>query len=270
MPSSTGLLTQAIVNLQGMSQHLAALGGLPDNARGIETSIVNLLQGEIPKVKNVQSTVQGFVSASLPGLQQAKTDLDNGTNQEGVAAAITQVSTSALTQKQTIDALNADINRTKASIVELLTHSLAPIEGQLNAQSITLTTQLQSAQQEADEIHSKELYFLALGVLGLIGLAAAGIAMAVQQSKVNGLLAQVSDLRAQVANLGMLKQSVNLVITDLGDVINQVSNVNNAVAFVAGDTAQIINDLKNADGSRTKIYLLTTIGQLQTLGNDAA
>ena len=96
------------------------------------------------------------------------------------------------------------------------------------------------------------------------------IAMAIQESKVNGLLGQVSSLRTQIGILNMLKKSVKLVIDDLGDMLNKLSGVINAVGFVAGDTTQIIDDLKNADGAKTKLYLLATISQVQTLGNDVA
>lgn len=272
MAIETGLLSQAIQNIRTMSQQLASVAGLPPDAQGIESSVVGLLQQELAKVAAMQTTATQFVTASLPGLQQAKLDLDNGTNQDQIATIITQTQASATGIKQNVDALCADIAGTKDKIADLLTNRLAPIKTRLEADRITINTQLQSAQQEAEAIRSKEKYFAFLLIFGLIGLAATGIALAVQEGKVNNLLAQASNQRAQVTHLDMMIQSVNLLVTDLGDILNRISNVANAVGFIASDNSQVLADLKNVQGEQlhAKLYLITTIGQLQTLGNDAA
>ena len=174
--------------------------------------------------------------------------------------------------KQNVDALCADIAGTKDKIVDLLTNRLAPIKAHLEADRITTNTQLQSSQQEAETIRSTEKYFLSLFIFGLVGLAAAAIALAVQEGKVNNLQAQASVQRAQVTHLDMMIESVNLLVTDLGDILNRISNVANAVGFIASDNSQVLADLKNVQGEQlyAKLYLITTISQLQTLGNDAA
>ena len=271
MASSTGLLTQSIQNLLTAGKNLASINGLPSNAQTISASAISLLQGEITKITATQAAVKQFVAATLPRLQQVQNDLNTNTNLSQDITIVTELGTNAVALQQNVNALNTDINATKASLVNLY-NGLSPIKIELNGRQISLNTQLQSAQQEADAIRSKEKYFLLLGIFGLIGLAAAAIALAVEQGKVNDLQAQASSLRAQMTTLGNMINSVNSMNADFTDIITKISNVKNAVDFVASDATVVLNDLKNSNGEQTqaKLYVATTITQLQTVASDAA
>lgn len=269
--TSTGLLSQAIKNLKAMGAQIKALANLPADAATIKTSALNVFQGEITTIEGIQTKVAQFASASLPQLEQAKTDLENNTNLDQVETIIKNLNTSSTGLKTAVDASVTTINSNKDQVVKL-THALVPIGTQLNNQNITLHTQLQSAQQEAAAIRSKEKYFLALGILGLVGLAGAAIALKVQEDKVNGLLAQASKLGQEIANLEILIKSVKTMTTDFMGIINKMSTIKNAVDFVSSDIGEIVNDLKNTQGgqSKAKLYIIATISQLNTLAGDAS
>lgn len=270
--AATGLLSQAVQNLQGSILRLVSLAAtLPPEARTKEEAAASLLQNEIAKITTIQKAVSQFADEALPRLQQAKTDLDNNVNIDQIAFVISQTSASAATLKQTVAALRTDIAATKGQIFDLST-SLATIENQLISQSISLNTQVESAQQEAESIRSQYKYFAALLIFGVVGLIATAIALRIQEDKVNGLLAQASDMRSQIANLKLVKLSIEEMIVDFSDILTRLSGVGNAVDFLAGDNEQVINDLNNAHGGRgvVKIFIITTISQLQTLQTDAA
>lgn len=271
MANPTGLLSQSIQNIQDMSQHLSALQSLPANAVPIRASAITDLQNDATKIAAMQHEIQQFVAAALPLVQQAQQDVNNNTNISAAITAIQQVNTQAKTLQTDIVALSTYVSNSKADIINL-SNQLNTINTQLNNQSITLNTQLQSAQQEADAIRSKEKYFLALGIFGLVGLAAAGIALAVEEGKVNGLLSQVSSLRAQITSIGVLIQAIGQMQADFQDIVNNVSNVKNAIDFTASDVSEVISDLNNAQGGyvKAKLYLQTTLTQLQTLSIDAS
>lgn len=271
MSATTGLLSQSIQNIQTTIANLSAISGLPQGAQDISSSAISLLQGEITKITSLQSAVAKFVNDSLLQLQQVQTDLNNNTNGSQDATIISNVNAAAAALTQNVNALDADINSTKAQLVTL-SNNLNPIQSQLNSQQVSLNTQLQSAQQQADEIESKEKYFLLLGILGLPGLAAAAIALAVENNTVSGLEAQVSSIKAQLSNLAMMTQAVGALNNNFNDIVSKVSDVKNAVEFVASDTTQITTDLSNGQAGigNAKLYVVTTISELQTLQQDAA
>jgi hypothetical protein len=276
--NTTGLLSQAVHNLQVLIPNLTALRSmLPAEAQVKEGAAVGLLQAEIGKITATQAEVRQFVTDALPPLQQAKINLDAGTNVNQIVSAITQTTASAATLKQRVEALNADINATKGQIIDLST-SLAPIESQLNAESVRLNAEVQSAQQEVDSTRGQYKYFVGLGFLGLVPLIAVSIALLVQESKVNGLLGRASSMRSQITNLTIFKLSIDSLITDFSDVITKLSGLSNAVYFVAGDNSGVIsslNDTQDDDDTQddqllVKIYVTTAISQLQLLEADAS
>lgn len=271
MATTNGLLSQSIQNIQVAIQNVSAITGLPAAAQAISTSAVNLLQAEIPKIAAVQNAAIQFVNSALPQMQQVQTDLNSTTpDLTKDAATITQLNTATAALQQQVDALNTDIANTKAQLISL-DNATGPVLTQLTNQKISLATQVQSAQQEADSIQSKIKYFFALGVFGLVGLAAATIAYSVEESKVNNLLAQASALNAQINTLNMMIQAVTTLTTDFSGIITTISDVKNAVDFVAGDASDILNDLTGAGGANAaKTYVITTISMLQTLQTDVS
>ncbi len=270
-PVSTGLLSQSISNLQSMSQQIAAISGLPSNAASIQSSAQKVVQQDISAIQQTQKEIQQFTPTALTDLEKASNILDSGANLDQVKTIIQSVNTSAATLKKQVDTLNTTIITNKNTAIQL-SKDLAPIENVLHDEISNLNVQLQSAQQEASAIRSKEKYFLALGIFGLAGLAAAGIALAVEEKKVNDLESKASNLRAQISRIQMLVTGVNDINTNLSELATVFSDVQNAVDFVSSDISEIINDLDDTSGGieKAKIFITTTIGQVKTLATDAS
>lgn len=271
MDPTTGLLSQAIQNLLITSNNLANLTGLPPEAQGVEATAVALLKDEVKDIKSTQSAIGQFVNASQPSIQQAQTDLDNHTNIDQVAAIIVQANQSATALKQNIGNLSEGIHGTRKKIADLF-GNLTPIKSELEYKKISLSAELQTAGQEAEATRSKLEDLDFLSILGESVREATATLLGVQEEKVEALEYQVISLRTQITSLDMLMQAIDLMGKDFMDAVNKISNLANAVTYLSGDTSSIMKNLQEVGGDQemAKIYILTTLHQLQTLKNYAS
>lgn len=244
----TGLLSQAIQNLQRSIQELLKLTGLPVEAHNKRSSMVPVLASELLKISAIQPVVNQFVIDAMPGIQQAKANLEANTNLDQVVAAILRVSTSAVTLKQGVDALSADINATHTQIIDLIT-SLAPLQKQIQNQQIHLQGELKAEENKYNNSGIVPGYWL-----------------------LEEMRNQIRFMETYAVALEESEHSLSSMITDFSGVINQISCMSNAVHIIASEDAQVIDDLKNTQGDQliARIYLTTTISQLQTLETDAS
>lgn len=272
MSTSNGLLSQAVQNIRNMAQQLNSLRNLPPSAQTSRDVIVSSLMSDTDNITASQTDIQQFVATSMPTLQQAQSLLNQNVDLTRVSALIMEVNHAAATIQLLISKLNTGVINTKNQISNLLSTSLYLTVSQLSNQLTALSAQAQSAKQEADSIRSKEKYFALLGVLGLAGLAAAAAALAVEEKKVNDLLAQVSNYQAQMATVNTLVQSVNTLITDVSNMLNKLSDSKNAVDIIASDSSEVLANLADTQSgqAQAKLYLIGVITQLQTLATDAS
>ncbi|SOD97812.1 hypothetical protein [Spirosoma fluviale] len=244
----TGLLSRAIQNLQGSIQELLKLTGLPVEAHNKRSSMLPVLANELLKITAIQPVVSQFVVDAMPGLQQAQANLEANTNLDQVVAAISRVGTLAGALKQGVDDLSSDINATHTQIIDLIT-SLAPLKKQIQNQQIHLQGELEAEENKLKNPWIVPSYWL-----------------------VEEIRNQIRFMEAYSVSLKESERSLTSMVADFSGVINQISYVSNAVHIVASEDAHVIDDLKNTQGDQliARIYLMTTISQLQTLETDAS
>ncbi|MCU7889846.1 MAG: hypothetical protein KZQ59_17800 [Candidatus Thiodiazotropha sp. (ex Lucinoma aequizonata)] len=269
---NTGPLSQGIANLQAQLARIKSLNGLPSDIQDIQSEIVSQLNQIISVIQNIQSTSLDFAGNAKSQLNSALTAVNN--NDLSNALGILQK-----TQNQA-DNVKATINRDADQIQSTFsqfngyTQTLGSQITSLNAQLSSLQSQLASKRSEAASAKNKELYLIALGPFGLVGLAAAMALYEEMEKSVHKLERSAYDVANKLATVRAAQQSVETLQSNFRSVIGNVSNLKNAGEFVSNDIAKNIGDVEAAEKSENviiaKLFIQTSLSEVSTLSADAA
>ncbi len=79
----SGLLTQALQNVESAEQQIKNLNGLPPAAEAVKTSAITLANQAATSIHQLQTAVQTFVPKALANLKTAETQVSGDTPVKG-------------------------------------------------------------------------------------------------------------------------------------------------------------------------------------------
>lgn len=270
MADSDGVLSQAVANLQDVTGCLFSLAGLPPGADAARATVTQSVNSAIPVVRASSCSVLAFVDTARPLVTSAMAALEGG-DADGVRSAVTAVANASALVKSSIETSTAAIQTAIGDINGQL-GALSGIDSTLWGQITQANSEAQSAQDAADELDKKKLYWLLLGPFGLIGLGVC-IGMIVDaNNRIAQIQARVSTLRGQSAQWTKMKTDVDLAIAELPVIGSKLQNLQNSVDFVSSDVSEVIADVgKGGSGSAiARAFLMTAQHELEILSRDAA
>jgi hypothetical protein len=269
VPGTPGLLSQSIRNLQQMLQQIQAIHNLPASAIAVENAAQNELTTDISKIQATQKSINGYCASARTAINQALADLSAGKDLSVVLNDIKASVNGVHTMQQGINGMNTTVKTSKNQLIGL-EQQLTAINTHLTNQIISLQVHLTSEEQSIAAKRKNYLYLLALGPFGLIGLAAAGIAIAVQEGQIASLRGEMAKQQATVAQTRMLQVGMSHLGTTMSSIVNGLSTLKNAIDFLAGDLDTIATDLTTGKNSgQLQIYLHTALSQITSLEQDA-
>lgn len=266
----SGNLTQAIANLVAAEQHIAGLTGLPPAAQQLQSQFPAQIDLAVDYAKQVQHLSMDFATIAGPKLTRIETEISSGEQKSVIHISVADVQKQA---SDTQDAVGILVTKLKPVSTEIFGYfnQLASIESDLTAQMTKLQGQLGDAQSEEDAAKKKYYYLLALGPLGLAGLAVALALYLKWQSEVNDWQSKIAALNAQIAAFQSMKTATQLLGSGLQSVVTKLSGLTNSVGFLASDVLAINTDLD--EGDSLEIVMIATKAaatEVATLAVDAS
>ena len=266
----SGFLSQAVANLLAAEQQIAAIYGLPPEAQKIQAESSVVISPTISQIQTMQKTVSSFVQIAIPQLNTIETMVSGNQALPLIKEVIANLQNEASTLKSSVDGISAQINADSSQVLGYF-GQLATIESDLTTKMTTLQGQLGNAQSEEEATKKKYYYLLALGPLGLIGLAVALGLYLKWQSDVNDYERQISSLSAQINSFNAMKSACLLMGTDFQGVVTKISGVRNSVDFLASDILEINSDLDSGSALPIiGIMVKAAITEVTTLSVDAS
>lgn len=266
----SGFLSQAIENVIAAEQQIMGLSGLPPAAKKIQAESSAVILPTISQIQTMQKTVNSFVQMAIPQLNTIETMMVGNQSLSEIEVAIANVKNEAIALKSSVNGISTQINAASSQVLGYF-GQLATIESGLNAQMTTLKGQLGNAQSEEEAAKKKYYYLIALGPLGLVGLAVALGLYLKWRSDVNDYERQIGALNAQINSFNVMKSACQLMGNDFQGAIAKISGVKNSVDFLASDLLTINSDL---DAGNTllaiAIMVKAAISEVNTLGVDAS
>ena len=273
----SGLLSQALANLQSAEAQITALTGLPAGAVSVQTDSANVINGITPQVTQLQTVVNTFVQQSLPQLNAIETAVSGSVPLDQLKADLLVVHNEAAALQPLVDGITSNITNASNQIASYA-NVLASVNSDLNTQISNLNAQIGDAQGRADAAQKKYYYLIGLAPLALFGapamLAAAGVAIGLYyqiKGEIDGYQSTASDLNNQISRLNMMKAADQQLGSDFLDLTNKISGVQNSIGFLSGDITNAINDIDN-NGSRFQItiFVKTAVTEAMNLQSDAS
>lgn len=267
---SNGPLTQSINSLRALQAQINAISGLPADVHAIESRVVAAIDDAVPKIQQVQSATLGFAGTASSTLDSALAMVD--TDLSGALTALQSLQKEATATQGIVDARIDGVQSEVAALdgdVQTLVKKAVALDAQVSA----LQAQVASKKAEAAKAKKKELYLIALGPLGLIGLAAAIAVYEKLQSEVNDLDGQAATAAAQQRQVAAARTAVQTLDGDARRLVASLGNVRNALDFVSNDIARDIDNAKAAEKSGVtnivKLFIQASISEVATLRSDA-
>jgi hypothetical protein len=273
MTTSTSLpsniVTQALANVEVTAQTVAAVGGLPPQVAAVQTRALGIAQQIVPTVQTLRQQTQQFVAVASPLVAQALAALD-GPNPGAAAAPVAAMQASAVTLSTHTMAASQQLGAARDQC-DANVAAMSGVISVLDAQIAAANAQCVSDQQQVDSLNQNKLYWLALGPLGLIGLAVAIGEIATANNQVAAIEAQISALGQQSAQAAKMKIDVQQLSANVSALAGRLQDLQNAVDFVRRDVEEVMKDLGDSKTSGlAKAFLLTTQGELAVLGAETA
>lgn len=265
----TGLLSQALANLQAAENQIAAVPGLPPQAVAVQQDSQAKIGLTATLVTQLQSTTQAFVADMTPRLANVMTQLQGSTPLSEITPELTAIQQSSSEVHTGVVAVADQIMALKVT-VDGYDAQLAAVTNTLAGQMAGLQAKLGTARDNAAAASKKYYWLIALGPFGLIGLAAALAAYEVIRTEVAGYEQQASAAQAQIARLQAMVVATRQLMADFGDVGMKTQDVVNALEFLGNDIMQLVTDTSTGT-SRPQLILFAQAAQteLATVGSEA-
>ena len=266
----SGLLSQSIANLQLAYQRVSSQGGLPSDAQQIQQALSSKIPSMISQIKLMQGSVQTFVQTAIPLMKAIQTMLTNNDPISTIQASMATVKSKFTELQSVVWAVSGKIvaNNSQA---EGYVGNLATIITNNTAMIASLKSQLGSAEREESSAKQNYDYLLALGLLGLIGLAAALALYERWRSEVDDLQKQVSNLNAQITMLQNFNSNCNRMISNLSNLVSTTESVGNVATIISTEISVIDDDLgKQKSRIVIGVMVAAAITEIGVLSSDAS
>lgn len=266
----SGLLSQALANLEAAEQQVATLSNLPPAAQQIQAESAAAISPLSSQIRSIQNMVGNFIGTAGPELSVLETMAAQGQSTSSIEEQLADVQNAAATLKSNVDEASGRIQAASSQVFGYF-DQLAAIRSELTAQINTLQGQMNDAQSAEAAASKRYYYLLALGPLGIAELAAALSLYMKWKSEVNNYAAQASSLSAQINTLSQMESACQQLEADLQSVATKILDVKNSTDFLSSDILEINSDL--ASGSALPAITLmvkAAITETSTLAIDAS
>ncbi|MEW8388700.1 MAG: hypothetical protein AB2660_14355 [Candidatus Thiodiazotropha sp.] len=267
----SGLLSQALTNVQDTESHLKSLKGLPTAATPIQNQSIELISKAVPIIKQLQSDVKKFVLFAKHEIDKDLSYLKGTSPLSETETLILEVKKGAAQLSEQVSNIAKQISDLSSEVTGFAT-SLYKIESEINHQKAAIQGMLNKAIEKENAANKKYLYLLALGPFGLVGLATAFGLYAELKSEADGYAKQVSAHSSQISRLSSMVNATTQLASDFVDLSSKTQDLKNGINFLAGDILEILKDTgSNNEHRKTIIVLLiATQAEINSLSADAA
>jgi hypothetical protein len=266
----SGVLSQALANLASAEEQIRALGDLPPAAHAVQADALVAIDAVAPTTTALQAAVGGFARDAVLKLAAVQASLAAGAPLPSVKAELLAVQKEAAVLKQTVDNAIGAVTGTGASVSKC-SATMAAIEADLNRDAVSLQAQLTTTRRDEAAAKQKYYYLVALGSLGLVGLAAASALYVRTNADLNRLQSKAGMLSHQLSRVRMMRGAADQLGSDFQSVVAKVSCVQSAVGFVGGELGNVITDVDGTeDRVATTIAVQAAITEVSTLATDAS
>jgi hypothetical protein len=265
-----GPLTQAMAALKNNVADLRAIQGLPQQAVSIQTAVCESLTSLLSDTPAFQAKVLTAIGPAKTGLDNAIAELAKGGGAAQVSSTIAGI-TSTISGFQTqATSLLSGLNAATTQVTGSFT-TLSNVEGSVQSQIATLQGQVNAAKGQLEAAQKRYYYLLALGPLGLAGLAIALGLFLHWRSQVSDLQNQVNALNDQIRPLQLMIGACKSLAANQGIALQRMTNVKNVIDTAAADFTEVLKDLSASTSAATLELLLRACqGMLVTLEADVS
>jgi hypothetical protein len=260
-----GVWNAQLERTQHLLVQLEQVQRLPESARRLQAQVRPIVQALVTQLQEKQRTFRPIVQS----MQERIGNIENLANTQPITAltALNQLETDA--KRLQTDLAKIEVLNTQQQLINL-SYELQKVYETTSKQATQAQVQLSAAQQAVQEIQSKQKYFYALGIFGLIGLAALAIVLAVQNSKVQEYQQQQQQYQQQITQFEALMQAVQLLLEQLSRLVESMVLVKNAVDSILSTVNQIKTSVSQTNTSTPviKLYIQMVKKQLEQLSRD--
>jgi hypothetical protein len=265
-----GLLSQAMTNLTSARKQIQGLADLPESASAVQAASLGVIDAIAPAAGQLRTAVGGFAANATSELATVQKSSGAGAALSLLRPGLAAVHQQAVSLKQTVDGLTTTI-AAGVGDVSKCSSDLARIEMGLRGQMSSLQARLTTTRTQMQAAQKRYYYLLALGVLGLPGLAAAYALYLETNTQLNDLQAKASELSSQLSRLRMMKSAAEQLGQDVQDVVTRISGLQNTVGFLGSTLGEIIADV-DGGGSQEAVGIAVqaAMTEVSTLATDAS
>lgn len=266
--SAPGMLSQVILHVAQLDKHLSVqISGLPSEL-GEVGRLAEFFAGDYDKIRFMQRKLWESISMLEPLLLKARSliSLDDKENARPYILQVLEIGNGQL--RIVMEARDAiDASRVAFSPI------FAALHDRLDKYSCEMTeldSKMSEARQMRKKYNDEKFYFLALGVLGLPGLATAIGLLVTWEEKAKKYEARLNELSHILFGIKQCKNILTTMQSECLNIMNQLSEICNAQNLLLGDIQKIKEDIDHVDSAILSLYLCTASGMLDTLKIDAS
>jgi hypothetical protein len=254
-----GPLSSLIASIQSEITVLSAVSGLPPDMQAIQADAIALFRTSVQQIATAQTLATGFAGPAMGTLDGVSAQV----SANNIAGALSAIQTLQTQATETQDKILQIVQQTQSANSQAngWVATIATTQARLTAQKNSLQAQLDSKRSDADSAKKKELYLIALGPLGLVGLAVAMGIYSKLQSEVDDLNNQANDIANQLNTVTATGVSVGALQADLQSGVGAISSLRNAVEFVSTDVGNVIASLSASSDPKNSITVITLFVQ---------
>lgn len=268
-PGATpGMLSQVISHVAELDGHLRAqMEGLPPGL-GELGRFAGLFTEDSGKLRSMQGRLWESISMLEPLLRRAG-DFLSGADKDNARPCVHQALDIVSDQSRMVTEVRDAINVSQEDFLPIF----AALHGWIdnyNREMAELENSASEAQRMRKKYNDEKYYFLALGVLGLPGLATAIGLLVTWEEKAKKYEARLNESRHILFAVEQCKNTLTAMQGECANILNQVSEICNAQNLLLGDIQRIREDIDHVDSSILSLYLRAALGMLDALKMDAS
>lgn len=263
---ASGMLSQVILHVAQLDGHFRSqISELPSGLDELG-KFAEMFAGNCEKLQIMQEKLGASIPMLEPLLLEARS-LISLDDRENVRPYILQALEIGNNQLKMVMEVRDMINASHEGFLPIFAILHDWID-RYNREMAELDNEASEAQQMRKKYSDEKYYFLALGVLGLPGLATAIGLLVAWEEKAKKYDAQLNKLHHI---LFCIEQCKNVLTTMQGEclnIMNQLSEICNVQNLLLGDIEKIKEDIDHIDSAIFSLYLCSALGMLNTLKID--
>ncbi|MBB5471045.1 chromosome segregation ATPase [Paraburkholderia sp. Clong3] len=266
-----GSFTQALTALKTSVADVQAIQQLPAQAASVQTSVCQSLHTILTEAPVFQTNLLASIGPAKAALDTAIAELEkNADATSKIASIISGITDTISNYRSQATSLVAMLSSATNEVSGSFT-TLSNAEGTMQSQIATLQGQVNAAKGQMEAAQKRYYYLLALGPLGLAGLAIALGLYFHWKSQVDDLQNQVNALNNQIRPLQAMIAACKSLASSEGIALQRMTSLKNTIDTTIADLTDALKDLNsNVAPATLELFLRACQGILITLGEDAS